>query len=184
MSGRPAADLSVVARGEAVAPERCGRAVAMRALVRWADPGSWLLVEALARAGLDALAGGRGERVAAVVVSPSGCPTAMDELARQAAEGYASPLRYPASAPSASLGVACIAFKLRGPTLCLAMSSAAGVPRAAWLAGRLLRRPGIDLAVVACARPEAARCIVVAGGAGAAGETEAALSWVRGAGAT
>jgi 3-oxoacyl-(acyl-carrier-protein) synthase len=105
-----------------------------------------------------------------VMIAPAGCPEAAADLARQAADGRVSPLRYPAAAPSASLGLCCIVFGLRGPTVTLTMSLAAGVPRATWLAGRYLARGDAEVAIVATAEPAIARCVVlIAAGAAGAG---------------
>ena len=150
--------------GHAVVHAPCESAhqARLRSKIRYVDPSSWLLVEAIERAGLPGLLAGRAENTAVVVVAPAGCPQAAADLARQAADGAVSPIRYPAASPSASLGLACIVFGLCGPTLTLTMPLATGVPRATWLAQRYLARRDAELALVATVEPGVARCTVFA----------------------
>lgn len=159
-----AAGLHIVARAVIEAPCESAHAQRLRSKIRYADPSSWLLVEAIDRAGLPGLLAGqagRGEATAVVVVAPAGCPQAAADLAHQARGGAVSPLRYPAAGPSASLGLACIVFGLCGPTLTLTMPLADGVPRAIWLAQRYLERRDAELAIVATVESAVARCMIV-----------------------
>src|SRR5262249_19152831 len=59
-----------------------------------------------------------------------------------AGEGFSSPLRYPAANPGALLGVSCILFGLRGPTLNLIMPPADGVAPGLLAAAGWLQRGG------------------------------------------
>lgn len=174
-----APSIHVLGRAAAHAPASSPHQARLRSTIRYADPSSWLAVDALDRAGLAELLAGRGDRTAVVMIAPAGCPEAAVDLGRQAAEGRVSPLRYPAAAPSASLGLCCIVFGLRGPTVTLTMPLASGVPRATWLAGRYLARGDAELAIVATAEPGAARCVVLCPAAGTpAGEPGSAERWL------
>jgi 3-oxoacyl-(acyl-carrier-protein) synthase len=157
-----AVEMRAIARAVVHMPCDSAHAARLRSKIRYVDPSSWLLVEAIDRAGVPGLEAGRREHTAVIVVAPAGCPQAAADLARQAAAGQVSPIRYPAASPSASLGLCCIVFGLCGPTLTLTMRLADGVPRATWLAQRYLARGDIDLAIVATVEPLIARCVVFA----------------------
>jgi hypothetical protein len=173
-------EMNAIARAVVHMPCDSAHAVRLRSKIRYADPSSWLLVEAIDRAGVPGLGTGRVEHTAVMVVAPAGCPQAAADLARQAGVGQVSPLRYPAASPSASLGLCCIVFGLCGPTLTLTMPLADGVPRATWLAQRYLARGDVDLAIVATVEPLIARCVVFAppGGCDNGTSLDSAARWL------
>jgi 3-oxoacyl-(acyl-carrier-protein) synthase len=173
-------EVRAIAQAVVHMPCESAHAARLRSKIRYADPSSWLLVEAIDRAGFPGLVAGRSEHTAVVVVAPAGCPQAAADLARQSAAGQVSPIRYPAASPSASLGLCCIVFGLCGPTLTLTMRLADGVPRAVWLAQRYLARGDIDLAIVATVEPLIARCVVFAppGGCDNGTSLDRAVPWL------
>jgi hypothetical protein len=123
--------------------------------VRYADPAAWVTATAIARA-LDPLK----ERVTAfkdrtgvIVTSDCGPIETMTAVAEATRQNFPSALRYPAANPGSLVGVSCIAFGFRGPTLCLLVSPSDGVPVGLLLAGRWLDRQTVSFAVLAaCGR--------------------------------
>jgi hypothetical protein len=117
-----------------------------RATVRYADPAAWITAAAVAHALADVreLLAASQHEVGVVVVSDQGPANTMAEINAAAATGFSSPLRYAAASPGSLVGVTCIAFGFRGPTLNFTMPPANGVPVAlqlctGWLARRAAR---------------------------------------------
>ncbi|WUI03656.1 hypothetical protein OHR68_18175 [Spirillospora sp. NBC_00431] len=112
----------------------------------YADPAAWLVVDAIERA-LD----GAGERVLAaraetgvLAVSAHATRHTMRSIARQAAAGRVSPLRFAGASPGSLAGLPCIVLGLRGPSLLLGMApetarTAALAVVSNWLATRQCR---------------------------------------------
>jgi 3-oxoacyl-(acyl-carrier-protein) synthase len=130
-------------------------AVAAKTIVRYADPLSWAVVAAVrAAAAPHAERMSRSaENVALVHVTPSGPAETMARVRQDAAAGFASPIRFPAAAPSAPAGLACLAFGLRGPSLCLAMPIEQGTTIALGMAAAWLARRTADLCVIVISGP-------------------------------
>lgn len=156
-------------RGGAREPARdlFGREAVKR--VRYADRAAWTTAAAVARAVAPVrqeLVRGR-DRVGVVVTSAHGPSETLAVVARDARDGYGSPLRYPAASPGSLVGVCCILFGFRGPTLNLLMRSCEGVAAAGFAAGRWLAGGAAGYMVVAvCVRlpmgNQAARALVLA----------------------
>ena len=113
-----------------------------RATVRYADPAAWIIAAAVAQTVAevrDVLAASKHD-VGVVVVSDQGPTHTMAEVNAGTATGFSSPLRYAASSPGSLVGVTCIAFGFRGPTLNFTMPPESGVPVALQLCGGWLTR--------------------------------------------
>jgi hypothetical protein len=104
----------------------------IRSTVRYADPSCWITAAAVALAikdsgiALDECC----HEIGVVTVSDDGPRASMAEVEALGTTGFSSPLRYAASSPGAIVGVSCIAFGLRGPTLNFTMAPSDGVPMA------------------------------------------------------
>jgi hypothetical protein len=132
----------VVGSGEADSPRPELFEAKTRATVRYADPAAWITAAAIANAISDLrdrLAGCL-HQVGLVVVSDQGPTATMAEVNEATANGFSSPLRYAASSPGSLVGVACIAFGFRGPTLNITMRPVDGVPVALQLCDNWLSR--------------------------------------------
>jgi len=167
---KSAKNVVVLSRGEALHPQKHLFDRQVLAVVRYADPAAWVLATATARA----LAPKKDQVVAAkdrlgiVAVSSHGPIETLSKVAEDARNGFASPLRYPASNPGSLAGVSCILFGLRGPTLNLLLGPTAGVPLGLFIAHRWLDRGAAAYMVVAaCIRDVQgqylARCLLLGG---------------------
>ncbi|MGO9445133.1 MAG: hypothetical protein ACLPXB_10200 [Thiobacillaceae bacterium] len=140
-------DLVMLGSGEATSPQPDLFDPKVRATVRYADPAAWTMAAAIARALAEAKprADLTPHEAGIISISDTGTRETMAVVGEAAAQGQASPLRYPAAGPGSLAGVACISFGLRGPTLNLTMLPADGVPVAltmskAWLNRHLARQ--------------------------------------------
>jgi Beta-ketoacyl synthase, N-terminal domain len=135
----------------------------------YADPAAWLVVaavqEALAACAENPLS--TPDEVGVVAVSPVCTAHTMRAIAHSAADGLVSPLRFAGASPGILAGLACIRWKLRGPTLTLTMDPASGLDIAATVAGGWLRDGQARYVLVAAYDIEGerhvARCTVVRG---------------------
>ena len=131
------------------------------------DPSGWLVAaavtDALSRSGEPVLA--TPDQVGMVVLGNTATATAMRELARGAARGLVSPLRFAGANPGVLAGLPCIQWKLRGPSLTFTMDPAAGIGVAATVVGSWLRGGQANYVVVAAhwrnSGGEFARCAIV-----------------------
>jgi len=113
-----------------------------RATVRYADPAAWITAAAVGNAILnvrDELAVSLHD-VGIIVVSDRGPACTMSEVNAATVKGFSSPLRYSAASPGTLVGVTCIAFGFRGPTLNFTMLPENGVPVALQLCENWLFR--------------------------------------------
>jgi len=161
--------LVVLSRGEADEPKRDLFGPELRTTVRYADPASWVTATALARAFAPLKEAFHSVRhhVGVLMTSDWGPKETMDDVAASALTGFSSPFRYPAANPGALVGVSCIAFGFKGPTLNFIMSPREGVPVELLMAAGWLRRGVVPLALLAtCVRRPAgkllARCMALA----------------------
>ena len=140
------ATLVVAGSGEARSPRPDLFEARARTTVRYADPAAWITAAAVAHA----LSGFRDQMtvslhtVGMVVISDQGPTSTMAEVNAATSTGFSSPLRYAASSPGSLVGVTCIAFGFRGPTLNFTMPPEEGVPVAlqlcaGWLGRRVAR---------------------------------------------
>jgi len=103
-----------------------------RATVRYADPAAWITAAAVG----NAISNLRDElamvlhEVGMIVVSDRGPASTMAEVNVATLKGFSSPLRYSAASPGTLVGVTCIAFGFRGPSLNFTMRPENGVPSA------------------------------------------------------
>jgi hypothetical protein len=122
-----------------------------RATVRYADSGAWITAAAVGAAisGLREELSASLHDVGMIVVSDRGPTTTMAEVNDAALKGFSSPLRYSAASPGTLVGVACIAYGFRGPTLNLTMRPKDGVRVAIQLSENWLFRGVARYMVVA-----------------------------------
>lgn len=180
--------LLVIGRGEADAPDPELFTAKARATVRYADPASWIIATAIARAisAVRASVDDAAHEVGVVVMSDQGPTEAMDAIALAANEKQSSPLRFPAANPGAMVGVTCIALGFRGPTLNLVNSPADGVqPALAICQGWLQRRMARFMLIATCTSTvgqcRCARAVLLAAQGAAATEdrmTPAVARWL------
>lgn len=146
--------LIVTGSGEADSYQRDLFEARVRATVRYADPAAWITATAVAKA----LAGAAGlladwrQEIGMIAISDQGPGGTMAEVQAVAATGFSSPLHYAASGPWTLVGVSCIAFGLRGPTINLTMDPRDGLPVALTLCAGWLKRKAARLMVVATCR--------------------------------
>lgn len=122
-----------------------------RATVRYADPAAWITAAAVGNAISclrDELRASPHD-VGIIVVSDRGPNHTMSEVNAATEKGFSSPLRYAAASPGTLVGVACIAFGFRGPTLNLTMRPEDGVPVALQLCESWLFRGAARYMVLA-----------------------------------
>ena len=180
--------LIVAGSGEADSYQRDLFEARVRATVRYADPAAWITATAVAKA----LAGAAGlladwrQEIGMIAISDQGPGGTMAEVQAAAATGFSSPLHYAASGPWTLVGVSCIAFGLRGPTINLTMDPRDGLPVALTLCAGWLKRKAARLMVVATCRagsPAATishAMLLAPAGFPSAGAplTESAISWL------
>jgi len=144
----------VAGSGEADSYQRDLFEARVRATVRYADPAAWITATAVA----GTLAGAAGllaewrHEIGMIAISDQGPGGTMSEVQVAAATGFSSPLHYAASGPWTLVGVSCIAFGLRGPTINLTMDPRDGLPVALALCAGWLKRKAAQLMVVAACR--------------------------------
>jgi hypothetical protein len=141
----------------------------VRATVRFADPAAWMTATAvaLAFAGVSDLLAEWRHEIGVIAISDLGPAESMTRVQTDATTGFSSPLHYAASSPGTLVGVSCIAFGLRGPTMNLTMSPREGVPVALTLCAGWLGRKAARLMIVATCRgtgsnPELSRAVLLA----------------------
>jgi hypothetical protein len=162
--------LTLVSRGEADAWERDLFETHARTAIRYADPAAWITATAVARALApieEAVASVR-HQVGFMLTSELGPTETIATVAEAARANLSSPLRYPAANPGSLVGVTCIAFGLRGPTLNLTMPPVQGVPVGLIAAAGWIQRQGTPFVLMAtCFRDASqrrlARCLTLAG---------------------
>jgi hypothetical protein len=127
-----------------------------RATVRFADPAAWTTATAVARAlaGIDDLLTEWRHEVGMIAISDQGPAAAMTKVQTDGATGFSSPLHYAASSPGTLVGVSCIAFGLRGPTLNLTMPPRDGFSIALMMCAAWLERKAARFMVVATHRAD------------------------------
>jgi hypothetical protein len=132
----------VAATGEADEPRLELFEPRTRATVRYADPAAWITAGAVAAAlsGSKVLPPASSHEIGLAVVSDYGPAASMAEIYAATSRGFSSPLRYVASNPGSLVGVSCIAFGLRGPTINLTMRPGYGVSVALSLCAGWLNR--------------------------------------------
>jgi hypothetical protein len=134
--------LSVAGKGDANRPEPDLFDPHLRTVVRYADPAAWTTAAAVARAIApvrDILAAARDD-VAVLAVSDDGPQETMQALEEAARKEFSSPLRFPAGNPGSFVGVSCILFGFRGPTLNFTLPPPEGASVALDLAAGWLKR--------------------------------------------
>lgn len=137
----PIASTVIEGRGETQQPLMARFDPRARSTVRYADPAAWIVASAVSFAieGLTELVD-HCSSIGVVTVSSCGPQVAMAEVEEGGRSAFSSPLRYAASSPGSLVGVSCIAFGLRGPTLNITMSLEEGLPVAAFLCSLWLDR--------------------------------------------
>lgn len=130
----------------------------VRATVRYADPAAWITATAVkfALAGAEDLLARLRHEIGIIAVSDQGPGKSMAKVQADGETGFSSPMHYAASSPGTLVGVPCIAFGLRGPTLYLTMQPREGVPVAINLCAGWLTRKVAPLMIVAATRTNAA----------------------------
>jgi hypothetical protein len=170
--------LVVAATGEAGVPRLERFEPRTRATVRYADPAAWITATAVANALSESgvLRSASSHEIGMVVVSDDGPAASMAEINAATSSGFSSPLRYAASNPGSLVGVSCIAFGLRGPTINLTMLPADGISVALRLCEGWLNRGVARWMVLAtfsvnrlqgkCSRALLLKCQNLTGGVG------------------
>lgn len=133
--------------------------------VRYADPAAWAVVSAVGRVSVrvENLNAADLDRIGVLLVSEHGPVETMATVAATARTGYLSALRFPAATPGSLVGLTCIVFGFRGPTLNLTMPVTKGIPIAAVVAGNWLERDVVDFVFLAtCQGDPIARCVLLA----------------------
>jgi hypothetical protein len=151
----------VAGSGEADSYQRDLFEAKARATVRYADPAAWVTATAVARAlaGAQELLAAWRHEIGVIAISDQGPGGSMAQVQADATTGFSSPLHYAASSPGTLVGVSCIAFGLRGPTMNLTMDPRDGLPLALTLCAGWLGRKAARLMVVAACRVGASGAI-------------------------
>jgi hypothetical protein len=148
----------VAGSGEAAAFERDLFDPRIRASIRYADQAAWITATAVTKT-LAAAGDGWSElrhQIGMIVLGNQGPGATMAGMQEEGTKGFSSPLHYAASGPWTLVGVSCIAFGFRGPTLSLTMDPQDGLPTALTLCQAWLARKAARLMVVAACRTDAA----------------------------
>lgn len=129
----------------------------IRGTVRYADPAAWITATAVkfALAGAEDLLARLRHEIGIIAISDQGPGKSMAKVQADGETGFSSPMFYAASSPGTLVGVPCIAFGLRGPTLYLTMPPREGVPVAMRLCAGWLERKAAQLMLVAATRTNA-----------------------------
>ena len=172
----------VVSCGEAREPGKSLFPRSVITTVRYADPVAWMIAGAVhgavdpIREQIERVS----ERVGIIGICEKGPVEATAAIRQAAIEGFPSPMRYPAANPGSLVGVSCIAFQFRGPTLCLLVSPGEGVRTAMIAAGQWLAREAAEYVVVVVGGEKGARAVIV----GRQGESRmavpAVVEWLAG----
>jgi len=143
--------LIVVGSGEATAHQPSLFEAKIRSTVRYADPAAWITANAVkfALAGAEDLLADWRHEIGIVTIGDQGPGTSMAKVQADGETGFSSPLHYAASSPGTLVGVPCIAFGLRGPTMNLTMAPQDGLPVALMLCEGWLKRKAARLMIVA-----------------------------------
>jgi hypothetical protein len=159
----------VASKSDATEPTMSHFSAAVRNAVRYADPISWTVATAVAKAlaGMLETIEPMRSSIGLIAMSDDGPAQAIAAVAEASAAGFSSPMRYPAANPGSLAGVACITQELHGPTMNLIMPVDFALPIGLHLAGAWLQRRVTPLVILlACRRvgPERneARCLLLA----------------------
>jgi hypothetical protein len=146
--------LTVAGKGEAVASQRDRFDARVRATVRYADPAAWTTATAVANAlaGAEELLAKWQHEIGMIAISDLGPGATMAEVQAEGTKGFSQPMHYAAASPGTLVGVPCIAFGFRGPTMNLTMAPQEGIPVALTLCSGWLTRKAAKLMVVATCR--------------------------------
>ncbi|MGO9317556.1 MAG: hypothetical protein ACLPXT_01280 [Terracidiphilus sp.] len=138
--------LTVAGKGEAGASQRDRFDARVRATVRYADPAAWTTATAVANAlaGAEELLAKWQHEIGMIAISDLGPGGTMAEVQAEGTKGFSQPMHYAAASPGTLVGVPCIAFGFRGPTMNLTMTPQDGIPVAltlcaGWLARKMAR---------------------------------------------
>ena len=143
--------LTVAGRGEAGASQRDRFDARVRAIVRYADPAAWTTATAVANAlaGAEELSAKWQHEIGMIAISDQGPGGTIAEVLAEGSRGFSQPMHYAAASPGTLVGVPCIAFGFRGPTMNLTMVPQDGIPMALTLCVGWLARKAAKLMVVA-----------------------------------
>ena len=134
--------LTVAGSGEAGSSQRDLFDARVRATVRYADPAAWTTATAVANAlaGAGELLARWRHEIGIIAISDQGPGGTMAEVLAEGTKGFSQPMHYAAASPGTLVGVSCIAFGLRGPTMNLTMIPQEGIPVALTLCAGWLER--------------------------------------------
>ena len=143
--------LMVAGSGETGASRRDLFDARVRATVRYADPAAWTTAAAVmsALAGAEDLLAKWRHEIGMIAISDQGPGGTIAEVLAEGSRGFSQPMHYAAASPGTLVGVPCIAFGFRGPTMNLTMVPRDGVPIALTLCAGWLERKIARLMVVA-----------------------------------
>jgi hypothetical protein len=143
--------LTVAGSGEAGTSRRDLFDARVRATVRYADPAAWTTAAAVrsALAGAEDLLAKWQHEIGLIAISDQGPGGTIAEVLAEGTKGFSQPMHYAAASPGTLVGVPCIAFGLRGPTMNLTMIPRDGIPVALTLCAGWLERKIAKLMVVA-----------------------------------
>jgi hypothetical protein len=143
--------LTVAGTGEAGTSRRELFDARVRATVRYADPAAWTTAAAVmnALAGSEDLLAKWQHEIGIIAISDQGPGGAIAEVLAEGSKGFSQPMHYAAASPGTLVGVPCIAFGLRGPTMNLTMIPHDGIPVALTLCAGWLERKIAKLMIIA-----------------------------------
>jgi|CZKF01.1.fsa_nt_gi hypothetical protein len=146
--------LTVAGSGEAGASQRDLFDARVRAIVRYADPAAWTTATAVASAlaGAEELLAKWRHEIGIIAISDQGPGGTMAEVQAEGTRGFSQPMHYAAASPGTLVGVSCIAFGLRGPTMNVTMAPQDGIPIALTLCAGWLERNVAKLMVLSAFR--------------------------------
>ncbi|MGD0682498.1 MAG: hypothetical protein ABR990_10635 [Terracidiphilus sp.] len=143
--------LTVAGSGEAGESRRDLFDARVRATVRYADPAAWTTATAVANAlaGAEELLAKWQHEIGMIAISDQGPGGTIAEVLAEGTRGFSQPMHYAAASPGTLVGVPCIAFGLRGPTMNLTMIPQDGIPVALTLCAGWLERKIAKLMIIA-----------------------------------
>jgi hypothetical protein len=143
--------LTVAGSGEAGESRRDLFDARVRATVRYADPAAWTTATAVANAlaGAEELLAKWQHEIGMIAISDQGPGGTIAEVLAEGTRGFSQPMHYAAASPGTLVGVPCIAFGLRGPTMNLTMIPQEGIPVALTLCAGWLERKIAKLMIIA-----------------------------------
>ena len=143
--------LVVAGSGEAGSSQRGLFDARVRATVRYADPAAWTTATAVANAlaGAEELLARWKHEIGIIAISDQGPGETIAQVLAEGTKGFSQPMHYAAASPGTLVGVSCIAFGLRGPTMNLTMAPREGIPVALTLCAGWLERKAAKFMVVA-----------------------------------